>query len=485
MKKLFTLIAVALVAMSASAKEVIDFSPKFPYGESVTLGSWNWQGIILAQGEPVVDEEAKTADDSNVVYYDGSQWDYVVVKYQSATADVNLIVQYKCLGTSGQYGADFSQGQTTINASSEATYVALALDPDKKKTINQVALQPGNAASTFIIDEIYFATAEEWEAVKPAPAQTKSVFANVPGDANPDGTKTLTNNEAWHWFGIWLGSYDASYFDYLVLELAEPANFSVQATIQHNGGVADVSGQVAPGELILKLALDPVGKADIKQMALSNAAAGSFIVKDLYFATQQYIDNMPKPETSEIMLSGFNAWKDAQEQPRATFDPATGKVTVSGGEEGGGGSWWFGNKDMTDFDNFVLEVADVQGSGKVVVQYVAEEAAAPALAPMAAQATSTCEFGTGATCVVVPLNEAYKNAIAQVWVQGEDGTVFTMKKAYFAIASATPEANVGTGINALTINNDVNAPMYNLAGQRVDAQFKGVVIQNGRKFMKK
>jgi len=68
---------------------------------------------------------------------------------------------------------------------------------------------------------------------------------------------------------------------------------------------------------------------------------------------------------------------------------------------------------------------------------------------------------------------------------GTQDATFKLKKAYVAVASATPEAQLGTGINALTINNDVNAPMYNLAGQRVDAQFKGVVIQNGRKFMNK
>ena len=39
-------------------------------------------------------------------------------------------------------------------------------------------------------------------------------------------------------------------------------------------------------------------------------------------------------------------------------------------------------------------------------------------------------------------------------------------------------------INADSIVLDSNAPMYNLAGQRVDSSFKGVVIQNGKKFIK-
>lgn len=46
--------------------------------------------------------------------------------------------------------------------------------------------------------------------------------------------------------------------------------------------------------------------------------------------------------------------------------------------------------------------------------------------------------------------------------------------------------NDPTGINEVsngTVNE--NAPIYNLAGQRVGKDYKGVVIQNGKKFIKK
>ena len=43
-----------------------------------------------------------------------------------------------------------------------------------------------------------------------------------------------------------------------------------------------------------------------------------------------------------------------------------------------------------------------------------------------------------------------------------------------------------TGITKTIFNaNDVNAPAYNLAGQKVDKSFKGVVIQNGKKMIQK
>ncbi len=54
----------------------------------------------------------------------------------------------------------------------------------------------------------------------------------------------------------------------------------------------------------------------------------------------------------------------------------------------------------------------------------------------------------------------------------------------------SPLSNVATVTNGITTINAANtlradAPMYNLAGQRVSASYKGVVIQNGRKFIKK
>jgi hypothetical protein len=42
-----------------------------------------------------------------------------------------------------------------------------------------------------------------------------------------------------------------------------------------------------------------------------------------------------------------------------------------------------------------------------------------------------------------------------------------------------------TGIQNLTIDADVNAPMYNLKGERVDANYRGVVIKGGKKTIQK
>ena len=43
-----------------------------------------------------------------------------------------------------------------------------------------------------------------------------------------------------------------------------------------------------------------------------------------------------------------------------------------------------------------------------------------------------------------------------------------------------------TGISNVTVGKfDENAPVYNLAGQRVSKDTKGILIQNGKKFVNK
>ena len=60
---------------------------------------------------------------------------------------------------------------------------------------------------------------------------------------------------------------------------------------------------------------------------------------------------------------------------------------------------------------------------------------------------------------------------------------------YFASAQVLPiSVEEATGIDGVTVDNsefDENAPVYNLAGQRVSKNAKGILIQNGKKFIRK
>jgi len=75
------------------------------------------------------------------------------------------------------------------------------------------------------------------------------------------------------------------------------------------------------------------------------------------------------------------------------------------------------------------------------------------------------------------------------------GTYFPANKAYVVSNTATSsremtmEFGETTGISNLIVNDnaniDANAPMYNLAGQKVSKNYKGIVIVNGKKYVRK
>lgn len=72
----------------------------------------------------------------------------------------------------------------------------------------------------------------------------------------------------------------------------------------------------------------------------------------------------------------------------------------------------------------------------------------------------------------------------QNWSGSSKKVVLNVKKAYLrkVIVTTTTSAGIET-VRAIELN--ANAPIYNLAGQRVGKDYKGVVILNGKKFIKK
>lgn len=70
------------------------------------------------------------------------------------------------------------------------------------------------------------------------------------------------------------------------------------------------------------------------------------------------------------------------------------------------------------------------------------------------------------------------------WTGVSKKVVLNVKKAF--LRSVTITTLSATGIkNVQTIEVNEKAPIYNLAGQRVSKDYKGVVIQNGKKFVRK
>jgi hypothetical protein len=55
---------------------------------------------------------------------------------------------------------------------------------------------------------------------------------------------------------------------------------------------------------------------------------------------------------------------------------------------------------------------------------------------------------------------------------GYKGTVYAIWK-----------SNVSTGVENVCPVLDINAPMYDILGRQVDATYRGIVIQNGNKYL--
>jgi hypothetical protein len=61
---------------------------------------------------------------------------------------------------------------------------------------------------------------------------------------------------------------------------------------------------------------------------------------------------------------------------------------------------------------------------------------------------------------------------------------------YVKNGEGTPEisschlVSITAGLNQISADADANAPAYNVAGQRVNSSYKGVVVKNGKKFIK-
>jgi len=492
MKKLFTLIALALMAVSVNAKEVLTLPDDMGPGKTTQFGNWAWRDVTnLFSGEEINQTDAS---DAGVVYYNASAYDYLVIKYKQLTIKTNFGIQYNSKGTVGQWGPELYASQTELVGNTSGV-VGVALDADHKNTVYKVYLQTQGEGS-LIVEEVYLGSKAEYEAdlaANPVVAwypETADFLGRFSGTKNDDGTVTFKNTSAWNWNGAWFADYDASYYSYAVVELAKPADFTVQLTIEHTSG-DNISGQIAAGQKAIILELSE-NKNHVKQAALLNAAVGEFTVKAAYFATEEYVkknkDNILYDDTQVVALSGLNPWTSSTESTvLATFDAETGVLTILGDPDGGAG-WWQGNADFSHFDNFVLELETTSFGGGVTVQYQAEVAEAPKATPTvsAVNASSSVQFGVGATCIVVPLNADYKSAVQQMWIRGEKGASYTLKKAYFAVESATPTANLGTltGIEAAKTAKQDGAT-YNIAGQKVDASYKGLVIKDGKKYMNK
>ena len=237
------------------------------------------------------------------------------------------------------------------------------------------------------------------------------------------GEVTIVDNGAYGWWTS--GPGDATYTK-LVLHMENVQKSSwFQLTLSDSDNFPLDEGSYVK-------VIDISSVSTINRVMFQGGAGSKYTIKEAYFATDAYItandvkDEKIFGDTQELSLASLGSGWESE------YNADTKTITITG-EDGGGKGWWVKPADYSHFDNFVVEFdpATTVG-GQVVVQYVEDSDNADAVA-----------FYKGATCVVVQLDATRKSAVQQMYIQGAKDATFTLKSAFVAIASATPEANLG------------------------------------------
>lgn len=90
-------------------------------------------------------------------------------------------------------------------------------------------------------------------------------------------------------------------------------------------------------------------------------------------------------------------------------------------------------------------------------------------------------IGTTAGPCTLTVSSDFDSSVLGEKTETDNGGYYQWKRGYFALASEEPTAV--NGIIADDASNDY--PAYNLSGQRVGKHYKGIVISNGKKHLRK
>ena len=317
------------------------------------------------------------------------------------------------------------------------------------------------------------------------------------GSSYDPATKTITFEEgAWGGRGWNLSAetpfdYAAEGYQYVVIK-ASASDIATKVIVQYTDGTTDDTGayvQVGADETAfdagtkLMAARFSVENQKLIQIYIQNSAwsaelkgnpGGTVVLEDAFLCTEEEYQEVlaGNVETEkEISLEGWG-WGWSSEQSYAD-GVLTATVTANGGAVSIG---WTEGVDWSAFD-YLVAVIDSYESDMTEDAYIAIQANAVGNVPV-------CTGGVSGTfaepqTVVCPLDKEKATNVSQLWIQSQVG-VFKVRRVYL-----TTEAPAVDAINAIKTEKTNNSAMYNLAGQQVGKNYKGIVIQNGKKFVNK
>lgn len=540
MKKFFTLIAVAMMAICAQAQEKVLFAPDGTYGNGATLTSENTK-LVLGNdrakknyefkltsakaycaglfGQQVMVENSETGEmeeKTRIAYVYGAN----NPKDGALTdEDKNEGSSYNPangnLPTSGTYYmiTPAQDGHITafivINGG-KSLYVVKASDgscfPISELTIKKDGDEPeaveinedytvsekttGTLEFNVVADETYYVFCngsklsfggyvfEAFGEMEPLPEGEKVPIDITSGwstwqetesvEYNADGTMTF-NSAEWGGLAKWLGGRDLSGYDYLVVEFAEPTTVITQLFVQFaaEGDDNAITKQANPGATYLFIDLNDERAATVNQIALQAAAPSTIKISSMYYIKKPGGEEPPVEDGDKVnMIDNFNyTWN-----PSETIERTDDGIIFTTAEWGGLAGWFAPDdvpSDWSEYSKIVFEFAEPTTVNTQILVSDGDNNVASAWGEV------------GITKLECPFSGKDVSKVKQCALQTSAATVLKVTAIYLVKQGGE------TGVENIQALDNLNGIRYNLSGQRVSDSYKGVVIQNGRKFIQK
>ena len=435
---------------------------------------------------------------------DLSGYDYLVVEFAEPTTTLTQLFV--------QFAAEGDDNAITKQANPGATYNFIALNDERATAVNQIALQT-ETPSDVKISAIYYIKKPGGEEPPIEDGDKVNIIDNFNYTWNQaetiekgeDGVITF-NSAAWGGLAGWFageGDVPADWSEYtkIVFEFAEPTTVNTQIKILNDDEVAVSQGD--PG--ITKLECSFAGKdmSQVKQCALQTETPGTLKITAIYLVKAG--GSTPADE---------DGWVELVKNGDVEGDDGTSLLTKNGDGDGG-------------FIFNPVAGAGVDGSRAAMVHAVSNAANewdsqffiyAPDHV-FAAGETYKVSFKVRADKATSVSVQAHKQPGSYLhWAVITDGSQINIttdwtEVTYEGVATEdmkemqtiafnlnqdkTLENNYyfdniswklkvdAEGVKEINTQKQMNGQRYNLAGMRVGADYKGIVIQNGRKFIQK
>jgi hypothetical protein len=285
---------------------------------------------------------------------------------------------------------------------------------------------------------------------------------------NADGTMTF-NSAEWGGLAKWLGGRDLSGYDYLVVEFAEPTTVITQLFVQFaaEGDDNAITKQANPGATYLFIDLNDERAAAVNQIALQAAAPSVIKISSMYYIKKPGGEEPPVEDGDKVnMIDNFNyTWN-----PSETIERTDDGIIFTTAEWGGLAGWFAPDDVPSDWSEYSKIVFEFAEPTTVNTQILVSDGANNVATAWGEPGINKLECSFAGKDV---------SAVKQCALQTSAATVLKVTAIYLVKQGGE------TGVENIQALENLNGIRYNLSGQRVSDSYKGVVIQNGRKFIQK